>query len=266
MHEQTSEWQDPLPPQQSPQAEPPQMSEAATLGNVFIEPENVFKDLRRKPRFIVAGVIMALLVTVYAFGLKQKVGDEGIRSFITDQISKNPQSDSMTREQKESAVELQMTIGKYTRFAIPLFVFISFFIGGLLYWLGTKAFGGEGGYLQNVSVWVYSGFAPGVVSLLGSFVVLLLKSADDIDLTRSQQGLLQQYTNLSFLVGKEHPVLATLIATFDIFSIWGWILAAIGLSVVNKMSKASAWTLVLIITVIGLAFRLLGAVFSGNPS
>ena len=40
--------------------------------------------------------------------------------------------------------------------------------------------------------------------------------------------------------------------TFGVFEIWGWILAAIGLSVVNKLSKGAAWTIVILIVLIGL--------------
>ncbi|MBK6721813.1 MAG: hypothetical protein IPG58_00590 [Acidobacteria bacterium] len=42
------------------------MSEIGTLVNVFIEPENTFKDIVRKPRWIIAGIIISLLVGVYA--------------------------------------------------------------------------------------------------------------------------------------------------------------------------------------------------------
>jgi hypothetical protein len=260
------EWQPPPPPEKIADAEPPQMSEVATLGNIFVEPENTFRDLKRKPRFIIAGIILALLVTAYAFGLNYKVGEQGIRSFIEEQIDKSPQAGSLSKEQKNDAVDLQMKINTYSKFAVPVIVFISFFIGGLLYWLGAKAFGGSGGFMHNLSVWVYSGFAPGVVTMLASFVVMFLKNADDIDLALSQKGLVQQYSNLSFLVGKEHPILSTIVSTFDIFSIWGWVLAAIGLRVVNGLSKGSAWTLVIIYTVIGLLFRLVGAMLSGNPT
>jgi len=266
--ENSSEWQAPPPPSSPPEEEKeaPQMSEAATLGNIFFEPESVFQDMKRKPRFVIAGIIIALLVTVYAFGLHYKFGEEGMRAFIAEQIDKNPQADNMSKGDKESAVDLQMTISKYSRYAIPVFVFASFFIGGLLYFAGSKAFGGNGGYMHNLSVWVYAGFPPAVVTMLASYLVMALKSVDDIDLATSQTGLVQQYTNLSFLVGKEHPILATLIGTFDVFSIWGWILAAIGLRVVNKLSSASAWTIVFIIVLIGLGFRLIGALLSGNPS
>lgn len=261
----SSEWQAPPPPETIPPPEKPQISEIGTIGTIFIEPENTYKDFLRAPRFIIAGIIITLLVTAYTFSVTYKIGDEGIRSFITDQINKNPRTDSLTAEQKSNAVELQMTINKYTRFAVPVFVIISFFIGGLLYWLGAKAFGGTGTFMQNVSVWIYSGLPPAIVSVIGSIVVLALKSADDIDLVASQRGML--HANPSFFIdGKAMPVVATILSTFDLFAIWGWVLAAIGLTVVNKISKGSAWALVIILVLIGVGFRLVGAILSGNPS
>lgn len=240
------------------------MSEVATLGNIFFEPENTFKDLRRKPRFVIAGIILALLVTAYTFGVAMKFGDDAVRSFISDQLDKNPATANLDKDAKAKSIDLQMTISKYSRFAVPVFVFISFLIGGLFYWLGAKAFGGTGTFGGNLAVWVYSGFAPGVIAMLANFLVLFLKSADDIDLAASQRGVI--HANLGFFVGKEHPFIGTFLNTFDVFAIWGWILAAIGLSVVNKMSKASAWTLIILIVIIGLAFRMIGTYFSGNAS
>ena len=261
----SSEWQAPPPPERIEAPEQAQMSEAATLGNIFIEPERTFQDLKRKPRFIIAGIIIALLVTAYAFGLRYKVGEDNIRKFVAEQIEKNPQTASLPNDQKQRSIDLQMTIGAVVRYILPIFVFISFLLGGLLYWVGAKAFGGEGSFLQNMSVWIYSGFPPAVIGMIANFVVLALKSVDDIDLGLSQKGLIN--ANLGFFIdGKSAPVLATLLSTFDLFAIWGWVLAAIGLRVTNKISKGSAWALVIIITLIGLGFRVVGAVFSGNPN
>jgi len=260
--ENSSDWQAPTPPNDP--VDPPQMSEIGTCANVFIEPENTFKDLKRKPRFIIAGIIISLLVGVYTFGVGMKVGEDGMRTFIEEQVSKSPQADSMTAEQKKSAVDLQVTIGKYTSYAVPVFVFISFFVGGLLYWGGSKAFGGEGGFMHSLSVWVYSGLPPAVVAMIANIVVLFLKPAEQIDLAVSQRGVLQANPGF-FLDGKEMPILVTFLSTFDVFAIWGWILAAIGLRTVNKLSSGSAWGIVLILIVIGLLFRVLFAVLSGNP-
>jgi len=244
--------------------EEPQMSEVGTLGGIFFEPEATFRDLKRKPRFIMAGIIIALLVTAFTFALQMKIGETAMRNYVTEQMDKSPFADSMSKEQKAAAVDRQVNISKYTQFAVPVFVFISFLIGGLLYWLGSKAFGGTGSFLGNVSVWIYSGLPPAVISMVANFIVMAIKSADDIDLAESQRGLI--HANLGFLMGKEHPFIGTFLNTFDLFAIWGWILAAIGLSVVNKMSKGAAWTLIVIIAIFGLMFRLAGAYFSGNAS
>ena len=62
--------------------EPPQMSEVSTLINIFIEPGKTFDDLRRKPRFIIAGIIIALLVSVFTISFQQKVGEDRIRRLL----------------------------------------------------------------------------------------------------------------------------------------------------------------------------------------
>jgi len=266
MDTENREWQEPpLPEQIRVEQEEPQMSEAATLGNIFIEPGRTFEDLRRKPRFILATIIIALLTTAFGFGLYYKIGEEGVRRFMVEQINKSPQADQMNAEQKTAAVNLQLTISKVVRFALPLFVIIGVLIGGLLYWLGAKAFGGSGNFLHGISVWVYSALPPTVVAMIGNFIVLALKSADEIDLAASQRGVLQ--ANLGFLIdGRMMPVLATLLSVIDLFAIWGWILAAIGLQKTNKISTGSAWAITIIIALIGVTFRVIGALMSGNPS
>jgi hypothetical protein len=259
----SSEWQAPPPPEKIEAGEPAQMSEAATLGNIFFEPGRTFEDLRRKPRFIFAIVLIALLVTGYQLGLQMKVGESGMRSFIAEAIEKR--APNLTSEQKAAQVDMQMKIGKYSRFAVPVFVIIAMFIGGLLYWAGAKAFGGEGGFLHAVSVFTYSSVPPTVIGMIASFVILAFKSADDIDLGLSQRGMLN--ANLGFFVnGHQMPVLATLLSTIDLLAIWGWILAAIGLRVTNRLSKGSAWAVVIIIALIGVGFRIISSFFSGNPS
>ena len=116
-----------------------------------------------------------------------------------------------------------------------------------------------------LTVYPGRGLPPLVVGMIANFVVLTLKSADDIDIGQSQRGVL--HANPSFFIdGKAHPLMATFLSTFDVFAIWGWILAVIGLTVINRISKASSWAIVSIIVVVGLAFRMLGAVMSGNPS
>ena len=264
MQEQDSaEWQAPPPPEKIQAGQPAQISEVGTLGTIFFEPGRTFEDLRRKPRFIMAAVLIALLVTAYSLGLQYKIGEAGIRSFVAEQIDKR--APNLTSEQKTAQVDMQMTINKYSRYAVPIFVLIFMVIGGLFYWAGSKAFGGDGGFLHALSVFVYSSLPPTVVGMIANFIVMAIKSADEIDLAVSQSSRVN--ANLGFLIdGRSSPVLSTVLATFDVFAIWGWVLAAIGLKVTNRLSSGSAWAVVIIIALIGVAFRVVSALFSGTPA
>ncbi|MDQ6787887.1 MAG: YIP1 family protein [Acidobacteriota bacterium] len=260
-----SEWQaPPLPEEIRNTDEPARMSEVATLGNIFISPGETFEDLRRKPRFIMAVLVMIFLATAFQFLFTQKLGEDRMRSFMVEQMDKSPMTQSLAPEQKQQAIERGLKIASITKYLIPVFLLIAFAIGGLLYWLGGKAMGGTGNFLHGLSAWVYSSFPPLVVAMLANFLILMLKSVDEIDIGNSQRGLI--HANPSFFMdGKSMPVLATILGTLDFFQIWGWILAAIGLQKLMKLSKGSAWAIVLIITLIFLAFRVISAFFNGNP-
>jgi hypothetical protein len=261
----SAESQPPPPPPPDTPREQAQMSELATIGNIFFEPGRTFEDLRRKPRFLMATVIIALLVTAYQFALYYKVGEKGVREFVVEQLDKSGRVDSMDAEQKSKMVDIQMTVAKVTRYAMPIFVAIALLIGGLLYWAAAKAFGGDGGFLHGWSVWVYSSLPPTVVAMVANFLVLALKPVNEIDIATSQRGVL--HANPSFFIdGKASPVLATLLSTFDLFAIWGWVLAAIGLRITNRLSSGSAWAIVIMFTLIFLAIRVVLALVGGNPT
>jgi hypothetical protein len=90
---------------------------------------------------------------------------------------------------------------------------------------------------------------------------LFLKSPDDIDIAASQNGLVHA-SPAFFMDTKASPVLSAILGTFDIFFIWGWILAAIGLRIVGKISTGAAWAIVLLVALLNVAFRVIGALFA----
>ncbi len=260
-----AQWQAPPSPENLKTIqEPAQMSEAATLGSIFFEPGKTFEDLRRKPRFILASVIMIILLTTFTFLFANKIGEEGFRRFAAEQVDKSGQTQSLSTEQKQQSVELTMTIIRYSRYLIPLFFIIYLALGGLFYWLGSKAMGGSASFLHGVSAWVYSSFPPAVVASIANFIILFIKPVDEIDVATGQRNLIN--ANPSFFIdGAQSPVLATLLGTFDFFLIWGWILAAIGLQKMGKISSGSAWAIVLIFALFNITYRVIAALFSGSP-
>lgn len=262
MDPENREWQEPpLPEEIKAETEQPQMSEGATLGNIFIEPGRTFEDLRRKPRFLLAGLIIIIAVTAFNALFIQKVGYERL---VRERLESNERIQQMPADQKEKLIEQQSgTIAKTIGYIAPPIVFIVIFlIGGLLYWLGANAMGGNARFLHGLSVWVYSSLPPTVLFILANLLVLMLKSVDEIDLSTAQSGLVQANPSM-FINAKEMPALAAALSAFDLFAIWGWVLAAIGLQKVAKISSGAAWAIVLILGLVGVAIKVVMALIFG---
>ena len=252
------EWEAPPPPEKIVD-DPPQMSEAAMIGNIFLEPSNVFRDQRRKPRFILGGLLVIICVSIFQIAFVEKFGLENI---VRARFESSKRTQDLPADQKDKMIAQQSgSVAKYVTYAVtPVVIVIAFFLGGLIYWGGSKAMGGDGGYLSTVAVWIWASVPPTLIFLIGNMIVLFLKSADDIDLATSQGGLLK--ANLGFFIDqKSMPVVAALLGSIDFFAIWGWILAAIGLKKVAKISSGAAWTVVLIVALVKVGFTVLGALF-----
>jgi len=255
-------WEPPPPPEKIAPEEKPEMSEVGTILNVFMEPGRTFEDLRKKPRFILGIILISIFASAISFALYQKVGEAGIRRAVNEQLDRSPQTASMPADQRQGIMSFNLALQKYMPVIIFVIIPIVMFIIGLFYFLGAKAFGGSGGFLHAVSVVVYSSIPPTVFMTIAGLIVLAVKSADDIDLTAAQRGGLVQANPAMLIDGKAQPVLAAILSTVDVFQIWGWILAAIGLRITNKLTSGSAWAIVIIFALIGVFFKVVGAFFS----
>jgi hypothetical protein len=189
----------------------------------------------------------------------------GFENLVRARMDANSRVQQLPADQKEQLIEQQTKpVWKIVSYvAAPIVVLIIIFLGGLIYFGATSAFGGSTTYLRSVSVWVYSSLPPVIISMLANIVVLIFKSVDDIDITTSQGGVLHANPSM-FIDAKAQPVLGAILSTFDVFTIWGWVLAAIGLRVVGKLSSGAAWAIVLILALLSLAVRVIFATLFGG--
>lgn len=258
MEHNESENPQPTPPAKKTElTEPPQMSEVASVGSVFFEPGTVFEDMRRKPRFLLAGLIVLVAISIFQVVFIEKIG---YKEIVKSRIESSSRTRDLDKAQKAQIIEQQGgdTIKYITYGATPVIVAVMFLIGGLIYWGMSSAMGGSGKFLGGLSVWVYSSLPPAIVFTLANLLVLFLKSADDIDIANSQSGLVK--ANPSFFIdATAHPVLTALLGAIDLFAIWGWVLASIGLQKVFKLSSGSSWAVVLILALVGVGAKVVGA-------
>jgi hypothetical protein len=255
-----SEVLQPVPPKKADIIEePPQMSEVGMIGNVFFEPGSVFDDQRRKARFIIGGFLIVLAISVFQIAFVERYD---LRKIVEARIESSSRTADMSNEQKQTIIDQQGgPIAKYITYgATPIVMIIVFLIGGLIYWLGANAMGGSATFTRGVAVWVYSSLPPTLLFMAGNLLVMFLKDPETVDLVNSQGGLLK--ANLGFFMDpKSMPVVYALLSSIDLFAIWGWVLAAIGLQRVAKISSGAAWAVVLMLGLVGVAAKVVGAAF-----
>lgn len=244
----------PPPPPAPRKDEGPQMSAAETLSGIFFEPGRTFEALRARPRFLVAGIIMAALFVGFTVLLFQKVD---YAEMVRQAIENSPQAEQMSAEQKEQAIEMQAKpVFKYIfGYFAPFVGFaIVLAVGGLIYMLASMAAGKKLGYKQAVAVWTYSSFPPLVLSMIANMVLLFVRPPDAAEAATARGGLV--HANLGVIFSRaEQPVLTTLGAAVDLFAIYGLVLAATGMRKVGRMSSGTAWTIVLVIYLFGVLFK-----------
>lgn len=244
-----------------PVAAGPTLSLGETLSGIFFEPGRVFESFRARPRFLVAALISLVALMAFQLLFIQRLGFENIvRSRIE---SSAPEMEPAQREQL--IVAQSGTIAKVITVVAPVVVFAIIFAAGAgLYLLGTLAMGKSITYKQALAVWSYSSLPPGVLITLGNLIMLLIRSPEDIDIPTASRGLVR--ANLGILVdGAASPVLATVLGAFDLFQIFGLILAALGLRKVGRLSSGAAWAVVLGIYLLGVVIKIAFAALLKTP-
>ncbi len=230
------------------------MSTPETLSGIFFEPGRTFEALRARPRFIAATIILALCFLASTIVFFSKIDYD---QMIRQAIENSPRAEQMTPEQKEMAISMQQKpIFKYGfGYAAPFIgVFIFVAVGGAIYLLGALAMGKKMNYWQALAVWAYSSVPPTILLTIANIIMLFVRPPDPMDAAAARGGMI--HANLGILTSRAaHPVLASALGAIDLFVIYGLVLAAIGLRKTGRLSTGAAWTVVLVVWLIGVFFR-----------
>ena len=143
---------------------------------------------------------------------------------------------------------------------------ISHFFGvafiAALFLLGVLAFGGRMHYWQTYAVCAYVALPVTVIQKVISFIILYLKSPDDVHPLLGQDNLV--YDNLGLLVSsKDHPVLFVVATSIGVLSLYRLWLSATGLREGGyKVSSSAAWGVTITLFVLFLLFGMaIAAIF-----
>lgn len=224
------------------------MSTPSTLGNIFFSPTEVFQNLRRHPRWLVAVLIMSALSATYTTLFMERLGAERVANYTIDKTLEMPIMNDQAKEQVEkgrpAAIEQAKSWTNRVGGAISGFVsaVFGFAFLALFFLLVAMAMGGKINFWQAFSAAVYAYFPFSVIRFVLNTLILHLKDPAEIHPILGMQTLIQD--NLNFLVlPAENPILYTLLGAFSLLAFyWLWLNATGLKNAGERISGSTAWT------------------------
>ncbi len=247
---------------------PPPMSTFERLAGIFYEPTRVFRNLRAHPHWLAAILIIGVLNAAYITAFTRRITPERIINFTVDKLEESPikPPPEALAQMRTAGVEQAKAPSAQAAKIISTIVgaFFSVAFVAALCLVGVLAFGGRMHFWQAYAAVAYVIFPFTVIQKVISFIILFVKSPDDIHPILGQESLVTDNLGILFKAA-DHPVLFVLATSIGILSFYRLWLTATGLREAGyKVSSSAGWGVS--ITLFGL-FLLLGvalaAIFPG---
>jgi hypothetical protein len=239
---------------------PPPMSTVQRLTGIFFEPTNVFRNLRAHPRWLAAIMIIGCLNAAYAAAFFYRLTPDRIVNYTFDKLADSPlkpPADRMEAAKQQALDQAKLPlarVGNAVKTIVGAFFGIAIFAG--LYLIGVLAFGGRMHFWQAYAVAAYAALPVVVVQKLISFMILFIKSPDDIHPIIGQETLVTDNLGILFKAA-DHPVLYVAASSIGILSFYKLWLTAKGLHHGGyKVSSSAGWGVAITLWVLGLLLGL----------
>lgn len=224
------------------------MSTPGTLGNIFFSPTEVFRNLRRHPRWLAALLLMTVFSTVYANLFVTRLGADRIANFAIDKTLEMPIMNDEAKKQVEAGRADAIADAKnpvsragqaVSGFAGSVF---GYAVLAAIFMLFALAMGGKMNFWQAFSAAVYAALPFSLIRSVLNIVLLYIKDPADIHPILGQQSLIQD--NLNFLVlPSQNPVIYTILSSFSVLIFyWLWLQATGLKNAGEKVTGTIAWS------------------------
>jgi hypothetical protein len=233
------------------------MSVLETITGVFYEPGRVFKFLGSNPQWLVAFLVIAVLNVGYTLAFTQRLGAERIVTHLTDKMAQTPfiPPEAVERAKVEQLQALKNPVQKsIVAVNSAAWTWIRMAVVAAIIFLFILVFGGKMNYWQAFTVSVYSELPYTIIQRVISFILLYVKSPDDIHPIMGQETLVQDNLGVLFSPA-DHPILFVLAAQIGVLAIYTLWLRAVGLrSAGDKVSNTAAWSTTIIMRLLLIGF------------
>ncbi len=233
------------------QDEEPTISGPARLYRIFTSPVEVFRDIARKPTWILALVLTTLLAVGAQLATLPHLDMEA--TIRTSMAQRNPDMDDEQIEKIAERASKFAWVGAAASVVIVPIVMLA--LAGI-YLLGLRLAGSETDFAHTFSAILHAYFPASLTKAV--LLVALLQRVGKLP-AEAMENIVK--SNLGAFLSAEAPHWQhSLGSIFDVFNVWTFVLLVLGLSIVGGISRKRAgvtaailWILYIGIKV-GLAF------------
>ena len=221
--------------------------------DIFTSPSAVF-ERRRDGQFGMALLILAVLTGILAFALHNGLAP------VMDAVVAKQQAAAMAKNPALTADQLSAMSGimeKMSKFGAIIFVPIAAVIGAALIWVIGKFLDAKMAFAAAMMISTYSG-VPRIIQTVVTALQGLFLSPESITSANSVS-----IGPARFLPDSGNAVLGAVLGGLDLFTIWTYVLMAIGIAIVARVPMKRAAITVGIIWLVSLLPGLYSAISTG---
>jgi hypothetical protein len=235
------------------QAGQPGLSQVERVVDTFIAPSKTFTDILRSTSWWLPFLLAVVVSIGVTFAIDKQVGfDRVVENVIHDSPKQEEQLSSLEPEQRAARLKGKAVGYRYVSYSTPIIILLITAVGALVNWASFNfGLGARTTFAQMFCVWMYASLPRLLSGLLTLVTVCFGGSAESFNL-KNPVG-----TNLAYYLPDSAPWLKAALGFFDVIGIWNLILLVIGTSIVAKVSRGKAativvgwWMLLLVLSVI----------------
>lgn len=216
------------------------MNAMQRIFGVFFSPKNTFQDIDRKPTWVVpVALILAIVVafTIITMPITMPEQMEKQREKMLERGMGDDQIDQIMASQEK--------IGKFIGpvGAVISTIIILLIFAGILIFVGNIVLGGKTTFKTMFSVYVHSSLI-GMLGMLLSLPLIIQKQTANV------------HFSLALMLSEDQSktILYNVLKAFGLFSIWQYVVLAIGFAVIYKFSMKKAGIAMVVLFLIYVGF------------
>jgi len=230
----------PAPPQE------PKPNSLSRIAGVFFAPGETFASIARRPDFVVPLVILLVVSLVTGVIAAQKVD---FKEVAREAVEASPRASRMPPDLLEKQVNMMGGFMKVAAYGSPFVSAIMLLVLAAILFAAFKIFGGEGDFLQALSITIYAWF-PNLIRAIVGVVIILTKKSLTIYTLKNPVA-----SNIGYFINpKLHPIAEAFFSSIDLFTIWTMILLIIGFAAMSRFSRARSAAIILSLWAVKLLF------------